>query len=205
MKKFLAIMLAVLCLLSVVSMVACGDGEKKPGDGDADDAVLQNIIKTYQDSVMEESTAEVTYTSADGTVAYEETFALTVKGGTDKDDNPLDYLTLPYFNYVGIGDGGITMPEYIDGTITGNIEAETEFRLSAIDISTAYFENGEYTFAKQKFEAVITDCDGFFGTDLNIERAEFTMTLASNMVKRMSIEYTTALGYLVTIKVEFTF
>ncbi len=214
MKKIIALLLALLCLTTL--LVSCGkkgpDGET-PGTDDpttqtppVNDEVLKSIQEAYDGAMGDVGEVTIKYFSEDGTVDHTIDAQLTMDGGLDKDDNPNDYLTIPYYNYIGIQGGNITLPDSVGGTISGNPESKADtVNFSGVTFNSAFFKDGKYTFERNKFQTVVTDCEGFFGTDLGQGTADVTITMANNAPKKIAITYETNLGYFVEIELKFTY
>ncbi len=204
MKKLIAILLALLCLVSVVSMVACGGNEEGP----ASDPVLDDIAQKFSDAMADDCEGSMIFCSEDGkTVYYEKSFLLNMEDGEDKDGNPLNTLEVPYFNYVGVSGGTVVMPDYMDGSIVADPEAKDYITLTELDFNLNYFKDNTYTYEKNKFSTVVTNASAFFATDIHAKdnTANITITMANNTPKKITIDYVTNLGYEVEIDIKFNY
>ena len=70
------------------------------------------------------------------------------------------------------------------------------------------YENGEYTYQNYVFEAVVTDPEAFFGTELPMIPDSVNVRIAmrpNGLPKDMTVTYTTASGNRVNIVVTYSF
>ncbi len=223
MKKIIALLLALVCM---VSLFACGD-DPDPDTGDTGDTgstggtggtggnqnsselmeKLNEVIANYNDAIADSVIAtKITYSSPDGKV--EEEIESEIIGSDlifegDKDDEAvLPILKVPNFNYVTYDDKGmITMPDTLSGTITGNYANErvTPVNLAGFNFKLEYFKNNTFSYESRVFKATIVNCSGFFGANLTQNEADITITFTNGTPKRVEISYTTPLGYEVDI------
>ncbi len=199
MKKIIASLLALLCIFAFASCFTIGEPGDGPGGASGTDDTLTMLQDAYEsDAAYAEG--EVKIISPDGKTTKE--FAAILNP-----DDEVYELSIPYYEYMSVDDkGNVIMPDDIEGNITGNPDSNaSSVTVGGYTFDKAYFKDGNYTFDGKKFQATIINCTGFFGTELTQAEVDVTLTLANDMPKKVTIEYTTALGYEVEINITYNY
>ncbi len=190
MKKIIALLLAVLCM---VSMFACGE---------EDDPVLLDLQNVVFKSMAESGKATIEITDTLGDV---KTFESELFDSGDEENT--SYLKIPNYLYASVDSkGNITMPEDMSESITGNPGSKSEVvNLAGLTFNSEFFKDETYTYQDNKFKATIIDSTGFFGVELTKGEVKVEFTIKNNMPNKGKITYTTDSGLDVEITLKYDY
>ena len=174
MKKLFALLIALTCL---VSLVACG-GNPTGGPSGQDNA-LADFATAVANSQPRDIECEIEVTTSSGdsigaTIVYME------------DD--IDDIVVEYFNTLAPGATPASKPTKSEQF--KKFSDKNPVELTQLTFNTEYFKNGAYTLENGKFTAVVTDPEGFFGTDiLSASNVNVEITLVNGEVDEIVITY----------------
>lgn len=173
MKKLFALLIALTCL---VSLVACG-GNPAGGPSGQDNALAEFAAAVANSEPRYiECEIEVT-TSAGDSIGATITYM----------DDDIDDILVEYFNTLTPGTTPATKPTKNEQF--KKFSDKNPVELSQLTFNTEYFKNGSYTLENGKFTAVITDSEGFFGTEISASNVNVEITLQNGSVDEIVITY----------------
>ncbi len=215
MKRWIAFLLALVCFFTLISCGGGGsddddddeytdDGDEYTDDGEENeggsDETLAMIQEAFDSAIADYAEASITYKDADGVVLKKVDSSLTTDG-QDEEENTLDFITIPYYNYITTQGSMVVLPEEQDGEFSGSPTKKVTLNLKKLNFSTSCLKN--YKFEKPNFTAEITDCSKFFGVEMTQATAKISISLANNAPKRFTLEYTTPTGYIIEAKMTY--
>ena len=212
MKRWLSIITCFVCLVCILALCSCDCGGKKGNRKTGMNAELQSISDNLSNAGANRATAKVTYTiagAAEGDADTNESVTNIVVYDDNQEED--DTVQLPYYVPVTISGGQVNLPSATMDEIktagnAGSGISETGFDKFSFDMGN--YENGEYTYQNYVFEAVVTDPEAFFGTELPMIPDSVNVRIAmrpSGLPKDMTVTYTTASGNRVNIVVTYSF
>ena len=178
MKRWLSIITCFVCLVCILALCSCDCGGKKGNRKTGMNEELQSISDNLSNAGANRATAKVTYTYY---------VPVTISGGQ---------VNLP----------SATMDEIKTAGNAGSGISETGFDKFSFDMGN--YENGKYTYQNYVFEAVVTDPEAFFGTELPMIPDSVNVRIAmrpNGLPKDMTVTYMTASGNRVNIVVTYSF
>lgn len=212
MKRWLSIITCFVCLVCILALCSCDCGGKDNNRKTGMNEELQTISDNLSNAGANRATAKVTYTilgTADSDAdASESTTSIVIYDDNQGED---DTVQLPYYVPVTTAGGQVnlapvTMDEIKTAGNAGSDISETGF--SKFSFDRGNYENGEYTYQNYVFEAVVTDPEAFFGTELPMVPDEVNVRIAmrpNGLPKDMTVTYLTASGNQVKVVVTYSF
>ncbi len=184
--------------------VANGGGSGNTGGSDSPDTddstltVLNNAMQAYASSCQ----ATVIIESADSVVSKEFTTIV-----YDEFEEAESTIRIPTYNYIETDDNGnFVLPDNPSTSVGGSVNyTYMSVNFSGITFDEAYFMNGDYTYDSNTFSATITDCDGFFGTDLTQSEAHVQIVFRNGVPKSITLGYVDVAGYTVIISLLYDY
>ena len=193
MKKLLVVLLAVLCVLSLVS---CGSKDMK------------TMTTEFQNAEGTSAIATITMTVAEGEEEDDEGQVITTTSklfeDTDADEGKVNFLLVQVFAPLGFDDyGNAIIPDSDTTNLEGERSDVERISFSSLTFKTKFFAS--YTMTTNKFSAVVDKPDEFFGMDIPADEVDFEVRRGPYGPREIEISYETESGYQIEITIEYKY
>ena len=193
MKKLLVVLLAVMCVLSLVS---CGSKDMK------------TMTTEFQNAEGTSAIATITMTVAEGEEEDDEGQVITTTSklfeDTDADEGKVNFLLVQVFAPLGFDDyGNAIIPDSDTTNLEGERSDVERISFSSLTFKTKFFAS--YTMTTNKFTAVVDKPDEFFGIDIPADEVEFDVRRGPYGPREIEISYETESGYQIEITIEYRY
>ena len=193
MKKLLVVLLAVLCVLSLVS---CGSKDMK------------TMTTEFQNAEGTSAIATITMTVAEGEEEDDEGQVITTTSklfeDTDADEGKVNFLLVQVFAPLGFDDyGNAIIPDSDTTNLEGERSDVERISFSSLTFKTKFFAS--YTMTTNKFSAVVDKPDEFFGVDIPADEVDFEVRRGPYGPREIEISYETESGYQIEITIEYKY
>ena len=193
MKKLLVVLLAVMCVLSLVS---CGSKDMK------------TMTTEFQNAEGTSAIATITMTVAEGEEEDDEGQVITTTSklfeDTDADEGKVNFLLVQVFAPLEFDDyGNAIIPDSDTTNLEGERSDVERISFSSLTFKTKFFAS--YTMTTNKFTAVVDKPDEFFGIDIPADEVEFDVRRGPYGPREIEISYETESGYQIEITIEYRY
>lgn len=193
MKKLLVVLLAVMCVLSLVS---CGSKDMK------------TMTTEFQNAEGTSATATITMIVAEGEEEDDEGQVITTTSKlfekTDADEGKVNFLLVQVFAPLGFDDyGNAIIPDSDTTNLEGERSDVERISFSSLTFKTKFFAS--YTLTTNKFTAVVDKPDEFFGMDIPADEVDFEVRRGPYGPREIEISYETESGYQIEITIEYKY
>ena len=193
MKKLLVVLLAVMCVLSLVS---CGSKDMK------------TMTTEFQNAEGTSAIATITMTVAEGEEEDDEGQVITTTSklfeDTDADEGKVNFLLVQVFAPLGFDDyGNAIIPDSDTTNLEGERSDVERISFSSLTFKTKFFAS--YTMTTNKFTAVVDKPDEFFGVDIPADEVDFEVRRGPYGPREIEISYETESGYQIEITIEYKY
>ena len=193
MKKLLVVLLAVMCVLSLVS---CGSKDMK------------TMTTEFQNAEGTSAIATITMTVAEGEEEDDEGQVITTTSklfeDTDADEGKVNFLLVQVFAPLGFDDyGNAIIPDSDTTNLEGERSDVERISFSSLTFKTKFFAS--YTMTTNKFTAVVDKPDEFFGIDIPADEVDFEVRRGPYGPREIEISYETESGYQIEITIEYKY
>lgn len=165
------------------------------------DSALRTVEANLANADPKSVTSSMTVTAPDGTVLPDMNAT-----ATDGSGNPAALNLIYYPSFSFDENGNAVIPEDYKAPIAGDAAAGGEITLGSLRFDPEYFKDEAYLIEEDRFFAVISDIEGFFGTPIDgVNEISLTIKFDQRYPTELTAVYTTAAKVTVSIHMFVTY